>query len=124
MESYVIHSIRTTYRNNRGQTATTARHGSEHGVSHRVHFGPQERIIAVVGRAGHEIRGGIHKNRVYQLAFLTDYPIAGGSVRISGHVFGPYGPELGELFIVNKKVVSFLGRSGSELDSIGFRFIH
>ena len=63
----------------------------------------------MVGCAGYN--SNLSGDRVFQLAFLTN---------IHKHVFGPYGPGMGQLFIVYKNVVSFIGFSGSDLDGIGF----
>ena len=51
---------------------------------------------------------------MYQLGFLTQ------SASDARHVYEPYGSENGNLFVVNADVVSFFGRSGGDVDALGF----
>ena len=82
-------------------------HGNPSSTQQYIYFGPGEKIIAVVGRAD-----GL---RLRQLAFITRAP---NGIK---HVFGPYGSStVGDMFIINADVISFYGRSGSDIDSLGF----
>lgn len=102
-----------TYLNANNQEILAPLHGATHyTVLHRIYLASGEHIIAVIGRHSTGYRSG----RIHQLGFLTRSP---SGIR---HVFGPYGAERGSLFIVNADVVSFYGRSGADLDAIGFLY--
>ena len=107
----VLNYIQVTYRNVVAQDVLEPLHGSSiNSVLHRINFSPREHIIAVIGRHSTDPIFG----RIHQIGFLT--------IKASGarYVYGPYGTENGNLFVVNADVVSFFGRSGSELDALGF----
>lgn len=115
--SLTIRGIQATYRSFSGIVYTGPLHGYAVGSLRSAQFyDSNEHIIAVVGTTGHNPNlSGSGGNRVLQLAFLTNR---------NNRVFGPYGgPPLGDLFVVYKHVVSFIGQAGFDLDGIGFRYL-
>ena len=107
----VLRYIQVTYKNTQNRDVLATRHGSTtQSVLHRINLAQGEHIIAVVGRHSTHYTTG----RIHQIGFLTR------SSSGAKQVFGPYGAENGNLFVVNADVVSFFGRSGSEIDALGF----
>lgn len=107
----VLKYIQVTYKNAQNQDVLATQHGStSQSVLHRINLAQGEHIIAVIGRHSTHYTTG----RIHQIGFLTR------SASGARQVFGPYGAENGNLFVVNADVVSFFGRSGSEIDALGF----
>ena len=105
----VISGFRAVYRY---PSITGAMHGRARGKLYNVPLYHDEAITAVVGMVTHNG----HPGRVFQLAFVTCRPNG------TGRVLGPYGKQTGSLFIFHAHVVSFRGRSGHDLDAIGFYY--
>ena len=84
---------------------------SLHGSSNKeftkaaIPFSYGEKIIAIIGH---------HDSLVRNIVFLTE--------TLSGarRVYGPYGGKANTMFVVNRNVVAFFGRSGSSIDALGF----
>ena len=106
--SDVVKSLRVKYQPfGNGEPFWAPQHGDLVTTQHQLYFGEGEHIIAIVGRAD--------SLRLRQIAFLTRTPTG------QRHVFGPYGSTtLGEMFTINANVVSFFGKSGADIDSLGF----
>ena len=99
-----IDAIQVTYRLSNGQDFIGPRHGGSGGSEHTIDIDVDggERLFGVFGRSG---------SLVDMLWFVTN----------RGRLFGPYGGCGGEPFTVNSCLVrGIVGRSGSEIDSIGF----
>lgn len=110
-EAKIIRYIRVTYKNANNQDVMAPLHGGSHDtVLHRINLAEGEHIIAVIGRHTTDYAAG----RIHQLGFLTRSPSG------ARQVFGPYGGDKGNLFVINASVVSFFGRSGGSLDALGF----
>ena len=108
-QDILIQSIQVEYQTNAKTSFWAPKHGGLGAAAelYNITFQPEEQIIAVVGRAD--------DSRLRQIAFLTKAP---DGVR---NIFGPYGSTtIGSMFIINANVVSFFGRSGSDIDSLGF----
>ena len=104
-----IRAIRTNYRSNT--------YGLPHGSFYRISLRLGENIIAAIIKTGEYHRGRAITTRVKQLAFLTKY---------RNHIrqYGPYGEYKGDgiVRIITKNIVSFYGRSGHDLDALGFYY--
>ena len=112
--SGALRYIQVTYKNAQNQDVLEPLHGrSTDSVLHRINLAQGEHIIAVIGRHSTHYKRG----RIHQLGFLTR------SVSGAKQIFGPYGAENGNLFVINADVVSFFGRSGSLIDALGFFYL-
>ncbi|WP_437973996.1 jacalin-like lectin [Sorangium sp. So ce295] len=97
-----IDSIQGVWTTPAGSRVTGESHGTGGGSLQSFTLEPGEYITRIDGRAG---------SRVDQLKFRTS----------KGRVHGPYGGSGGTPFTIsNVQVGGFFGRSGEELDSIGF----
>jgi len=105
----VIDAIQTTYENQDGSIYRSIAHGGAGGHLDVIAFRPGERITGVFGRSGAVVDS---------LAFLTEDELG---IRRS---YGPFGGSGGAPFIVNRDILSFVGRSGFRtggvIDAIGF----
>ena len=67
-----------------------------------------ESVIGAIGRAG---------DLLYKIGFITKDQ-AGVTA-----IYGPFGGEGGESFIVYQDIVSLCGRAGNAVDAIGFKVV-
>lgn len=104
---YVVQSIQVKYRHPDGYSFWAPRHGGNCQYQRRMTLGTSDKIIAVVMLAS--------TTRVHSLAFLVQRPYG---VRL----YGTWGDRYyGRLEIIRRNnIVSFYGRSGADLDSLGF----
>lgn len=106
-DTTTIQGIQTTYINTSGTSFLSSLHGRSNKEFTKVTipFSYGEKIIAIIGH---------HDNLVRNIVFLTE--------TLSGarHVYGPYGGKANTMFVVNRNVVAFFGRSGGSIDALGF----
>ena len=97
-----VDAIEVIYVKPSGATYSGGRHGGSGGDARSFNLAANESIVRVDGRSG---------GRVDQLKFTTNL----------GNVHGPYGGGGGNAFALPAlQVDGILGRSGSDLDAIGF----
>ncbi|POZ59936.1 jacalin-like lectin [Chromobacterium alticapitis] len=97
-----VDSIQGVWITPSGDQVTGSKHGGDGGELTSIVLAGNEYIVRVDGRSG---------SRVDQLSFTTNL----------GNVYGPYGGSGGSAFSLSgTHIGGFFGRSGSELDSVGF----
>ena len=97
-----IDGIQAVWSTPSGGEITGTWHGGAGGSPHEFRLAADEYITRIDGRSG---------TKTDQLKFTTN----------KGTVYGPFGGSGGTAFAISEvKVGGFFGRSGSELDDIGF----